>query len=215
VFLNAQRSVLTRLTITLSVAIAAVACRSNPERSRAAMDSHRSVAASDSPRNAALENFQRNDAAANAGRSTAPWDSQRGAVLDAALTRLVSAHRGWHLGTPADSKNKNLAHMLQDQPGYAPYRASGDFNHDGIGDAAVVLVRGDSGLIYWFKGEHSGFAKPHLIGGLDWAREGGLFVSNDALSFGMFYSDVSFGWVWDSTAGALRVAKRATDSSSE
>src|SRR5256886_10160013 len=50
--------------------------------------------------------------------------------------------------------------MQRDEPGYEPYRASGDFDRDGINDVAVVLVRGDSGVIVWLRGVSSGYASP-------------------------------------------------------
>ena len=91
-------------------------------------------------------------------------------------------------------------------------RASGDFDRDGINDVAVVLVRGDSGVIVWLRGVSSGYASPLPIDSLSWASNGGLFTNHDTLGFGVFYSDVFRSWAWDSAARALRPASHTPGS---
>ena len=109
------------------------------------------------------------------------------------------------MGTDQDCKSNSLADMKHDYPGYTPYRVSGDFNRDGIEDAAVVLIRGDSGQIYWFRGMRSGYAAPLLLGSIDWARDGGLYARGGVVGFGILYSDVVFSWAWDSVANELKI----------
>jgi len=137
---------------------------------------------------------------------------QTDSALRVRLDSLVAGHPGWHLGTTADSKNQYLTQMQRDEPGYEPYRASGDFDRDGINDVAVVLVRGDSGVIVWLRGVSSGYASPLPIDSLSWASNGGLFTNHDTLGFGVFYSDVFRSWAWDSAARALRPASHTPGS---
>ena len=127
------------------------------------------------------------------------------ASLDDVLHQLTAARPGWHLGTAADCHNEALAQVQREVPGYQPYRASGDFDKDGIEDAAAVLIRGDSGIIFFLRGGPTGFARPQPIDSLSWATNGGLFASHDTLGFGVFNSDVFRSWAWDPAARALRL----------
>ena len=108
------------------------------------------------------------------------------AALKDRVDSLVAAHPGWHLGTTADCKNQYLAQMQREEPGYEPYRATADFDRDGINDVAVVLVRGDSGVIVWLRGVSSGYAAPLPVDSLSWASNGGLYANHDTLGFGVF-----------------------------
>jgi hypothetical protein len=139
--------------------------------------------------------------------------ARKEAALQPALDRIVAAHAGWHLGGTEDCKNQYLARMQGEHPGYSPYRAIGDFDADGMEDAVAVLIKGDSGLVYWLRGTRSAYAEPLQVGALDWASDGGLFVDGNNFSFGVFYSDVVFTWGWDPHTRKFRdVSEHLNDS---
>ncbi len=142
---------------------------------------------------------------------TSPTARTKAALKDR-LDSLVAAHPGWHVGRTADCKNQYLAQVQREEPGYEPYRATGDFDRDGINDVAVVLLRGDSGVIVWLPGVSSGYAAPLAIDSLSWASNGGLYANHDTLGFGVFYSDVFRSWAWDSAARTLRPASHTPGS---
>ena len=129
--------------------------------------------------------------------------------LAAALASLTEP--GWHRGTLADCTDPFLEQMLTEDSSYQPYEVLADLNHDGLRDAAVALVKADSGKIYWIPARNGGFDQPQLLGTLDWIKEGGLVARDSTVIFGRFYSDVSVTWQWHSAAGKLEVLPARTD----
>ena len=104
-----------------------------------------------------------------------------------------------------DCTNPALKDMIAEDSTYRPYEVRLDPNRDGHEDAAIALVRGDSGKIYYVPARQGGYDEPQLLGTLDWIREGGLVARDSILVFGRFYSDVSVTWVWRPTARRLEL----------
>ena len=132
---------------------------------------------------------------------------ERPALLSptAATTSLVDSNPGWHLGGPADCKSPFLKDMLAGDSTYHPYRAAADFNGDGLLDQAAVLIKGDSGRIFWFPARNGGYDSAQLLGAVDWITEGGLVVRDRDVLFGKFYSDVVTVWEWNPSIRQLEV----------
>ena len=95
--------------------------------------------------------------------------------------------------------------MLAEDSSYEAYTASRDFDGDGRADRAFVLLKGDSGKVYWAQGRASGFGAPVLLGESDWATRAGLVTKDRRLLFGKFYSDVASVWAWDPNTRRLEL----------
>ena len=119
------------------------------------------------------------------------------------VAEILAANPGWHLGTNQDCTNPNLKEQLSNNPRYQAYRAIGDLNGDNQTDRVLVVVKGDSGKVYWLPGDPYGYDTPRLLGSADWIREGGIVMSGQAVTFGRFDSDVAITWRWNAKTGMV------------
>jgi hypothetical protein len=125
--------------------------------------------------------------------------------LSKVVAGMLATNPGWHLGTNDDCTNPRLNEKLSDNPTYQAYEAVGDVNGDGQTDRVFMVVKGDSGKLYWVPGHEDGFDTPRLLGTLDWIKEGGIIVVGQAVLFGRFDSDVAFTWKWNPSTGSFDV----------
>ncbi len=116
---------------------------------------------------------------------------------------MLAENSGWHLGTNQDCSNPGLKTKLVNNSAYQAYRAIPDLNGDGQTDRVFVLIKGDSGKLYWIAGRDGRFEAPRLIAKLERVREGGLGISSQSVMFGPFDSDVGEGWRWDAKINAF------------
>ena len=139
----------------------------------------------------------RDDAAPPVPRANPP--------LSYAVAKILAANPGWHLGTNSDCTNPMLHERLSDNPTFQAYRAHGDVDGDGRDDRVFVVIKGDSGKLYWVPGREDGFDVPRLMAVLDWVREGGLAMQRGDVVFGRFFSDVAMRWRWNRDKGQFDV----------
>jgi hypothetical protein len=127
-------------------------------------------------------------------------------ALGRVVAEMLAENPGWHLGTNEDCNNPALKTKLVNNSAYQAYRAIPDLNGDGRTDRIFVLIKSDSGKLYWIAGRDDGFEKARLIDYLAFVREGGLGISGQSVMFGPFDSDVGEGWRWDpKTNGFTRI----------
>ena len=125
---------------------------------------------------------------------------------------MLAENPGWHLGTNADCRNPGLKTKLVNNSAYQAYRAMPDLNGDGQTDRVFVLIKGDSGKLYWIAGRDDGFEVARLITELEHVRDGGLGINGQSVMFGPFDSDVGEGWRWNSRInGFTRIPDHHTD----
>ena len=125
--------------------------------------------------------------------------------LSSAVAQILNSNPGWHLGTNDDCTNPMLRERLSDNPSFQAYRAHGDIDGDGTDDRVFVVIKGDSGKVYWVPGREDGFDSPRLMAALDWIRDGGVSVQRGGVVFGRFFSDVALGWRWNRDKGTFDV----------
>ena len=111
---------------------------------------------------------------------------------------MLAANPGWRLGTNADCKNPGLRGKLVNNSAYQAYRAIPDLDGDGQTDRVFVLIKGDSGKLYWVPGRDGGFGPAELVAKLEQVSRGGVYTSERTVFFGPFDSDVGEAWTWSS-----------------
>jgi|ERR1035441_234616 hypothetical protein len=127
------------------------------------------------------------------------------AAEESVVTTWLTQHPGFRRATPRDCNcDEDIRNMrtgwggVTPVPDYDPYRASGDFNGDGVGDIAVVLLdtrkQSDAFALLVFNGPLGKASQAALFKtGLDLKQEG-LFYGPPLekpyrLVLGRFYSD--------------------------
>jgi len=138
-------------------------------------------------------------------REAAPEPPSTYPPLGKVVAQILAENPGWHLGTNDDCSNPGLKEELSNNPRYQAYRAIPDLNGDRQTDRVFVIIKGDSGKLYWIPGRDGGFDAPHLFATLDRIREGGLITSGQTVMFGRFDSDVALGWKWNPSKGGLEM----------
>src|SRR3989442_8051432 len=113
-------------------------------------------------------------ACARAGDDVPPPPARTYPPLSSAAAQILNSNPGWHLGTNVDCTNPMLRERLSDNPSFQAYRTHGDIDGDGNDDRILVVIKGDSGKVYWVPGRMDGFDSPRLIAVLDWIRDGGV-----------------------------------------
>jgi hypothetical protein len=121
------------------------------------------------------------------------------------MRSVATASLGWRPATTADCISRFLKDMIAEDSTYQPYDVVTDLSNDALPDHAFVLIKGDSGRIYWVLALDDGYDTPQLLGEVNWIREGGLVVRDHALMFGKFYSDVASTWQWSATSRRLEL----------
>ena len=124
-------------------------------------------------------------------------------ALSRIVGQMLTENPGWHLGTNDDCRNPGLKTKLVNNSAYQAYRAIPDLNGDGQTDRVFVLIKDDSGKLYWIAGHDDGFEEARLITELEHVRRGGLAISGQSVMFGPFDSDVGEGWRWDAKINAF------------
>jgi len=119
------------------------------------------------------------------------------------VAAMLAANPGWHLGTNEDCKNPGLRQKLVNNSAYQAYRAIPDLDGDGHTDRVFVLIRGDSGKLYWIPGRDGGFGAAQLVAKLEQVSTGGVYTSQRTVFFGPFDSDVGEAWTWRSEKHAF------------
>jgi len=137
------------------------------------------------------------------GREAAKPRTVSTLTLGQVVAQILATNPGWHLGTNDDCTNPLLKKKLADNPTYQAYRGIGDLNGDGHADRVLMIVKGDSGRLYWVPGRIDGFDAPELLGTLDWAKEGGIILQGQSATFGRFFSDVAVTWKWNPSTRSL------------
>ena len=127
-----------------------------------------------------------------------------------AIRVLLSGEEGRHLVTTADNQSAMLEDQQQEQPGYEPYFATGDFDDDGIQDFVVAVQDGDSYDAYLIRGAKDGYHPASWFVEIGWLPEAGMFVKGhslgpaDMIGIGSFFSDDAFWFGWDEETNQLQ-----------
>ncbi len=102
-----------------------------------------------------------------------------------------------------------LEDQRQEQPGYEPYFATGDFDGDGVEDFVVATQEGNSYDVYLIRGAADGYHPASWFAGMEWLPEAGMFVkedyrrAGDMIGIGSFFSDDTIWFGWDEETGQL------------
>jgi len=123
--------------------------------------------------------------------------------LGQVVAQILVSNPGWHLGTNDDCTNPLLKEKLADNPTYQAYRGIGDLNGDGHTDRVLIIVKGDSGRLYWVPGNINSYDAPQVLGTLNWVKEGGIILQGQSATFGRFFSDVAVTWKWNPSTRSL------------